>query len=110
MTSLKEICELYKLLQELCNPDSINMKNFIGHFKSNKNSLMKKYKQFNPVNNQEDEDSSAHPLYPDTGYIYNKAKKKKKPNAEIKIIETVSEIRNQRAKGGKKPFTNFQAL
>jgi hypothetical protein len=71
---------------------------------------MKKYKQYYPVNNQEDEDSSAYPLYPDTQHIYNKAKKGKKLNAGIKITQTLSEIHNQHQKGGNKPFTNFQAL
>jgi hypothetical protein len=59
---------------------------------------MKKYKQYYPVNNQEDEDSSAYPLYPNTEYIYNKAKNKKEPGAEIKIIESVSGIQKQHDK------------
>jgi hypothetical protein len=72
---------------------------------------MKKNKQYYPVNNQEDEDSSAYPLYPDTAYSYIKVKKKKKPKAEIKITETISEIQGQQEKCVKeKPLTNFQAL
>jgi hypothetical protein len=59
---------------------------------------MKKYKQYYTVNNQEDEDTSAYPLYPDSEYIYDKVKKKKKPNAEIKIIETAGEIHKQHDK------------
>jgi hypothetical protein len=59
---------------------------------------MKKYKQYYSVNNQEDEDTSTYPLYPDSEYIYNKVKKKKKPNAEIKITESVSDIHDQHDK------------
>ena len=48
---------------------------------------MKKYKQFEPINNQEDEDSSSYPLYPPIEDIHKKEKKKKGPhrgiNAEI---------------------------
>ena len=53
---------------------------------------MKKYKQYYPVNNQEDEDSSSYPLYPHTEYIYNKEKEKKEAETErnIKISEPVS--------------------
>jgi hypothetical protein len=36
---------------------------------------MKKIKQQYMINNQEDEDSSAYPLYPETEDIYNKEKK-----------------------------------
>ena len=53
---------------------------------------MKKYQQFYPVNNQEDEDSSTYPLYPDTEYINNKVKKKKKQRWKLKLFETTSEI------------------
>jgi hypothetical protein len=38
---------------------------------------MKRYKQFYPVNNQEDEDSSTFPVYPATDDIYEKEKNKK---------------------------------
>lgn len=37
---------------------------------------MKRYKQFYPVNNQEDEDSSSYPLYPAAEYMYEKEKNK----------------------------------
>ncbi|HSZ85135.1 MAG TPA: hypothetical protein VK787_03845, partial [Puia sp.] len=58
-------------------------------------------KQYYPVNNQEDEDSSTFPLYPNSEYIYEKVKKKKKPNAEIKTAQTIKEIDNQHEKCGK---------
>jgi hypothetical protein len=71
---------------------------------------MKKYKKYYAVNNQEDEDSSTHPLYPETAYIYYVGKRKKESNTEIKIPKTIGEINNQHKKGKKKPFTNFQSL
>jgi len=61
---------------------------------------MKKYKEYYPVNNQEDEDSSSYPLYPHTEYIYNKAKKTKfNTEGNIEIIEPISKINNPREKG-----------
>ena len=56
---------------------------------------MKKLKQFYPVNNQEDEDSSSYPLYPSTEEICKKGKKKKgairENNAEITGRNKISE-------------------
>jgi hypothetical protein len=59
---------------------------------------MKKLKQYYPVNNQEDEDSSSYPLYPDAEYVYNKAKNKNEASGEIKIGEPASELQNQQDK------------
>jgi hypothetical protein len=51
---------------------------------------MKKLKQFYPINNQEDEDSSSYPLYPHTEENYKKEKKIKgaspENNAEIPSV------------------------
>jgi hypothetical protein len=55
---------------------------------------MKKLKQFYPVNNQEDEDSSSYPLYPHTEENYRKEKKIKgasrENNAEIPSLASKS--------------------
>jgi hypothetical protein len=70
---------------------------------------MKKYQQYYAVNNQEDEDSSTHPLYPHTEYIYNKVKKKKKSKTKIKIMETVREYLTNRKDVEEKPVHKFSS-
>ena len=60
---------------------------------------MKKYKQYYPVNNQEDEDSSSYPLYPHREFVYKKEKKQQKTDTQSKIDSTervcVSQERNR---------------
>lgn len=54
---------------------------------------MKKNKQFYPINNQEDEDSSSYPPYPHTEEIYKKEKKIKgasRENTQIALISKSS--------------------
>jgi len=71
---------------------------------------MAKSKQYYAVNNQEDEDSSSYPLYPETAYIYSKEKSKKRQKAENKVTVTISIVRNHRKQSGKKnEFTNSQS-
>jgi len=49
---------------------------------------MKRYKQFYPVNNQEDEDSSSYPLYPAAEDMYEKEKNKtdRGGNTRLKLM------------------------
>jgi hypothetical protein len=62
---------------------------------------MKKYKQFYPMNNQEDEDSSTYPLYPTTEEIYKKGKKKneesQEDNPELTGLNKISEATTNNA-------------
>jgi len=53
---------------------------------------MKKIKQQDAINNQEDEDSSTYPLYPESDDIYHKEKKDGKWSIDnkVKLIEPSS--------------------
>jgi hypothetical protein len=55
---------------------------------------MKKVKKQNTINNQEDEDSSTYPLYPETNDIYNKEKKVGELGMDnnVKIIDPSSKL------------------
>jgi hypothetical protein len=65
---------------------------------------MKKFKQLYAVNNQEDEDSSAYPLYPATKDICEKEKSKRERSRKTGL-----EIMDSRQSPDKEPAHTSQA-